>query len=375
MDSGSNLYQSSNEWMELDFTQSSLQDQELHEDVILQKIVPLNTTQDSGRPFFREVSYLFHSNDQLIIGDKKLNQVSRFSADGVFMNQIGSLGRGPGEFISLEGLDYDSDKNTIFLYSNSSKRILQYDLSGKFLSEQATNFSASQFKLGPDHTYFFFDSYSYQEKPQKGLCLFQYDRAMNLVSSSVSLQTTWKHDMTEILAGFYPSTGSSFLMVKPLCDTILRITDQQIQSAYVTKWPECGFSNIPQQQLAGNVMGYLLGSCSLQKPIVEGEDFLIFSYLMDNERQTGIYNKHSKSLHLSKDYKRTSLARLFFRPIAVVNANTFVTPIWPNWYQHYLEEDPDLSPYLKQHYPGLYNILSSSQESAPPILVYFTLSS
>ncbi len=56
-----------------------------------------------------------------------------FTRSGKIINEIGKVGKGPGEYLFPKHLAYDQDENMIYVYDN--KRIIQYDLSGKFRNE------------------------------------------------------------------------------------------------------------------------------------------------------------------------------------------------------------------------------------------------
>jgi len=54
-----------------------------------------------------------------------------FNRSGKFLNQIGSIGRGPGEYIGILNFFLDHEKPNI--YVDDSSQILEYELSGKFI--------------------------------------------------------------------------------------------------------------------------------------------------------------------------------------------------------------------------------------------------
>jgi hypothetical protein len=56
-----------------------------------------------------------------------------FNRSGGLINEIGKVGKGPGEYLFPKHLTYDQNESLIYIYDN--KRILKYDLSGKFINE------------------------------------------------------------------------------------------------------------------------------------------------------------------------------------------------------------------------------------------------
>lgn len=56
-----------------------------------------------------------------------------FDYDGKFINTIGQIGQGPGEFITMVGTSYKND--TIIILGRDLKKIIKYNLSGEFIEE------------------------------------------------------------------------------------------------------------------------------------------------------------------------------------------------------------------------------------------------
>lgn len=72
---------------------------------------------------------VIRANDYWIV--RSLAGICLFTNDGVFVRQIGRKGQGPGEYLQIRGMDFDSTNNEILLVD--SQKILFYDLNGNFL--------------------------------------------------------------------------------------------------------------------------------------------------------------------------------------------------------------------------------------------------
>ncbi len=55
-----------------------------------------------------------------------------FNRDGSFVKKIGSIGKGPGEYLVLDDFAIDEVNKEIHLYAGDQKRILIYNIDGKF---------------------------------------------------------------------------------------------------------------------------------------------------------------------------------------------------------------------------------------------------
>ena len=67
------------------------------------------------------------------------NQLVLFDASGNFISEIGRSGRGPGEYLGVWDYCFSLDGRTIYLLTYSDYRVLQYDVSGKFINSFKIN--------------------------------------------------------------------------------------------------------------------------------------------------------------------------------------------------------------------------------------------
>ena len=76
-------------------------------------------------------NHVIVSKNNVIVG--QMYNILVFSEDGKFIRSIGSRGQGPGEYNYINCLAFDEINNRLFIFS--SRKIICYDLNGKFLSE------------------------------------------------------------------------------------------------------------------------------------------------------------------------------------------------------------------------------------------------
>ena len=55
-----------------------------------------------------------------------------FRKDGTYINKVGSIGQGPGEYKNIYDAQIDEESGRIYLLPWSTNRIMVYDLQGKF---------------------------------------------------------------------------------------------------------------------------------------------------------------------------------------------------------------------------------------------------
>ncbi len=93
------------------------------------EVIPLETNESS---LFESVYHIGISDNYIAIHSRGKMIIKLFNRQGKFIRNIGSIGRGPGEFSSLYGIQLDEKANRIYLtpFANA-KEILSYNLEGK----------------------------------------------------------------------------------------------------------------------------------------------------------------------------------------------------------------------------------------------------
>lgn len=102
------------------------------------RIVPLETNEHS---FFGGVSVMNIINDTAYILDSRgIKGLLRFTINGKFIDKIGSVGQGPGEYVSPQ--NFFVFRDLICIIDNSQQKILCYSRDGKFVEERRIPFYA-----------------------------------------------------------------------------------------------------------------------------------------------------------------------------------------------------------------------------------------
>jgi len=82
---------------------------------------------------------LFVYRDKIFIGDKISAdpKLLVYDRNGTPIQTFGSYGRGPGEYMSINGFVVDTLANEVTLYDNTQKKLIVYDIDGKFRRERS----------------------------------------------------------------------------------------------------------------------------------------------------------------------------------------------------------------------------------------------
>ncbi len=93
------------------------------------KYILLEYTNESALSYINGV--IFFKN-HILIYDVRSNLLL-FNMDGKFIRRIGKLGRGPGEYSNILGIDADVQNEIIYVLDNGTNKLLSYGLDGKFI--------------------------------------------------------------------------------------------------------------------------------------------------------------------------------------------------------------------------------------------------
>ena len=113
------------------------------------ELIPLETSDDclvTVYPRISEGGILINNDFIFMMGE---NSLYAFDVTGKFLNPIGQMGQGPEEYVSLTSNNYfNTDESTIFVADGGTRRILEYDLGGKFIQTTPTP-AVEGFPLSP----------------------------------------------------------------------------------------------------------------------------------------------------------------------------------------------------------------------------------
>lgn len=114
------------------------------------EIVKLETNVDA---FFDRAWHTEISENNICIKSYGALPVKLFARNGQFIRNIGSLGRGPAEYSTLNGLQFSLDGNMLYLLPfGTARKILVYNLAGNHIKNIPLAFTQRKFKafFSPD---------------------------------------------------------------------------------------------------------------------------------------------------------------------------------------------------------------------------------
>lgn len=93
-------------------------------------IVQLETTDDC---LISEIKKVVYHSDNLFVSDKLNQKIYRFSSSGSFLNSIGKIGNGPGEYVSLG--DFNIIDSYVYIHDRDINKIKRYSFDGGYIDD------------------------------------------------------------------------------------------------------------------------------------------------------------------------------------------------------------------------------------------------
>jgi hypothetical protein len=264
-----------------------------------------------------------------IVSDKTIYRFSK--RDGKFVSKIGGIGRGPGEYLSVNNIVIDEQERMILAPDLSQSRVNKYDFAGKFISSQEmgvnTNQTHQAFPMKDGSMLFSNDLSPYNEAlysiynakndSVKDLALIG-DIKPEKLSSAIS-----KHPMT------YVNDGIDCLL--PYDNYVYRSTDEKHDFEPVYRIEHPG-KMVPKQKIIENKEQPVF----LNMPLMAAENYFTgFSAIFetsdklllntyDNEGRPGFFYADTNSLEGKYyNYSRSPEEGDFFEIIGV-SSNMFI---------------------------------------------------
>lgn len=122
-------------------------------------------------------------NDNYYIYDDKTQRLSVFDKDGCFIQQIGKLGNGPGEYVTYRDFTVSERNREIYILDSTPNRILVFDLDGRFLKTIPIDIMGKEIYVYEDMFWIFTGGSDYYTKRKgKDYNLFKLSKEGTVVS-------------------------------------------------------------------------------------------------------------------------------------------------------------------------------------------------
>lgn len=244
--------------------------------------------------------------------DKQNNKLHCFNLRGTYLNTIGNIGNGPGEYLKISDFAIDYKKNEIVVLDRNLRKILIYSFKGNFKENYTIKMMAECISVYNDG-YFFYTSgsdYYTANKQDLGYNLFFTDNKCNIVDKMFKYNPECENRMKE-RAFDYNLNDSTLLFHYAIYDTIYKINKNGNITKYVVDF---GNYKVPISKINSdnykyyvNKDGYAIisGACHSDK-------YLFINYALNNRIRFLIANSEGECIvnasFMKNDIDKTSFA-------------------------------------------------------------------
>ncbi|APY12036.1 hypothetical protein BWZ22_12710 [Seonamhaeicola sp. S2-3] len=289
------------------------------------EIIPLETSPNS---IIGKVHNILFCSNYYFIHDKRNNKLLRFNHNGEFLNNIGTIGKGPGELLSISDIAINDKKKFISILDTKLRKIFRYKFSGEIIDSRPLYYMIWQHEYGEHNSIF---TASKVQKNLRTPSIASYSLIL-ADSNSVPLGLGFKNpDNPNSLVSRKPlrKFGDKIYYHHPYSDGIWRVDDSGLVPEIKFEYDEKGLpSDAWERNLNSDEFRQLLSN-----HLYFSGDYLIagkfcFFEVFGNERGAFLfYNKESKSLMYGNGFKfnkEKPLTILVTPPLACKNDGTFI---------------------------------------------------
>lgn len=245
------------------------------------KIIPLNYDK-----IISNIDKVKLLKDKIYVQDSKTIALLEFNSDGKFIKQIGRIGAGPGEYLSVHDFEIDEITGHIFILSLQKMSLIEYDKDGKYIKSFKIPVFASKFVLTKDKILFYLNSNSNE---LSGKCdLIILDREMNYIEKTLCRDNI--ADFMCSLSGDIGMNSKGVYVTKALENSIYYFDNNNLKKKYSINFEK---HELPEEfrNSFSSYRKHALDYKYLSKPILENDNLLAFYYMKKSRITFFIFDK------------------------------------------------------------------------------------
>lgn len=243
------------------------------------------------------------------ISDVKAKKILCFNREGKFLQAIGKIGQGPGEYVQLSDFTFDYKNRELLLLDRSTRRILCYSLAGECQRMIPIEMMGCKLTVNKHGCWLYTKGADFLTK-KKGL----FDSNLFLVNNERQIKPFFEYTPVNnqvVLDHVFDSCeeDSSVLFNYSICDTIYSLADTPQGKWYI----DFGKCQLPSDQLdEKNITSFLnqSGFARLMNVRHSGA-YLFVNYTFDNRVYFFIRNHETGEL-INCSYLQNDLDKISF---------------------------------------------------------------
>ncbi|WP_158228538.1 6-bladed beta-propeller [Parabacteroides provencensis] len=270
--------------------------------------IPLQTIDDNLIGF---ISNLVFAENRIIVGDNISSKgIYLFDCKGNFLNKVGNIGNGPGEYNNFTYITLTPDKKSIIVIDGNNGKALYYDLNGKYIKDRNLPFRSEIVEqFGGDKWIFTNTAGVYDGSKSLDNTLVITDSKGEILSSN--FPSTYRKDFNLVTHPNHLMINNKVVYYNPnLSDTIYQL-DKHIVPRYAISVKGTNRPSLEGNNAMRNYIDYIQNSKCFNGDFVELDKY-IFIGLFPNGTYPSVYTKSMKNCYqINDEYDHTQYA--FFK--------------------------------------------------------------
>lgn len=292
-----------------------------------------------------------------------------FNLDGSFVQQIGTRGNGPGEYITPFKYSVNERDSTLSVIDIEQQKLIIYSLADfRFVSEKKMPFYSDDMEQLPDDNYVWYNDGVSEEFDSYVLIT---DKDFNVGKSFIPIDFVSGYSMGSSRKVY--KCGDEVSLYIPFNPVLYRVNSDGVSPVFQLKFGENALPPIDfLKEKSANNRNYIPDL--LESPYVafydvyENERLLCVPYYVDRTMYFGFYDKaNNVSYNFSQNKLQSELQTgAFSSPIGITQDGSFISLLRPGLLLQLQEDGTKMNDDLLQ-------ILNESTEEDNPILLFFSL--
>lgn len=291
--------------------------------------IPIETDSDF---LIGKIDKILVENDYLFILDSEISK-SVFCVNklGQKVFRICKIGKGPGEYLTLSDIAFDSSQRELLVYCRVLKKLIHYDMNGNYVSEEPIPYMAWRVQPVGDNIAVSCEYFS--EKKLKESNVFSNIALIDLKKDLVlSKANKFKAPVVKKVVwtsnGHFSKINDTLFSIKPdHCNTVYHITPSQIYAAYTLDfgidyriddryWLKARKKDISLKEVEDYCVKLRL--CESYR-FLESDEYIYFAYKQSGKVSYALFSKRDKRLNQYQYLQNDMDLVTLFNPIAIVD--------------------------------------------------------
>ena len=332
----------------------------------IEQVVRLET---SPKAMLSGVSHVYQLPDGQWLGaDPRSAQIKVFDSTGAYRYDIGAVGKGPGEWLSLEAVDYDPTTDRLMAFSDRDMRLNLYRSDGNLLKSTTLGFFANQLLMLPGHGWGALTGFNISER--SGAHHFLVTNEELEIENRFLPFDDQEERATMRGAGFLYRRPTGCLLMPPFGDTVFHWQAGQLTPAYVLDFGDrtmpvdkrgaVGLFQSGQYREYGRQSGRAW----------ETKAHFVFCVSWKRRLRVRVWDRQRQRLWGYELCDAPLAAETLFRPVGLTSSGAWILALlpgkWnPDWHKPgtwRAKAAAESRAYLQTHYPQVFDQLQQMTE-------------